>query len=75
MWTIVKVFIEFVTIVLLFFSFFMFWFLCHELCGILAPQPGIKLTVPALGGKVLTTGPLGNFLENFVLYKIKGFKI
>ena len=34
----------------------MFWFFDHKTCGILAPQPGIKLTLLALGGEVLTTG-------------------
>ena len=38
----------------------MFWSWGHEACGILAPQPGIKSTSPALEGKVLTTRPLGN---------------
>ena len=31
-------------------------FFGHEACGILAPWAGIKLTPPALGGEVLTTG-------------------
>ena len=26
-------------------------------CGILVPQPGMKLGSPALGGRFLTTGP------------------
>ena len=38
MWTIFKVFVEFVTILLL----FMFWFFSHEACWILAPWPGIQ---------------------------------
>ena len=29
---------------------------CPEVCGILVPQPGIKLASPALGGEVLTPG-------------------
>ena len=53
MWTIFKVFIEFATILLLFFILF---FGC-EACGILAPQPGMEPAPPALEGKVLTTGP------------------
>ena len=53
MWTIFKVFIEFVTILLLFYV------LGHEACGILAPQPGIEPAPPAQEGKVLTTGPPG----------------
>ena len=40
----------------------MFWFLDHETCGILAPQPGAELSPPALEGKVSTTGPPGKFL-------------
>ena len=56
MWSIFKVFLN-----LLQYCFcFMFWFSGHEACGILAPQPGIKSTSPALEGKVLTTRPLGN---------------
>ena len=36
-------------------------------CGILAPQPGIKLAPSALEGKVLTTEPSGMSLEMFSL--------
>ena len=57
MWTIFKVFIEFATILLL---FYVFVFLGHEACGILAPQPGIKPVPPTLEGEVLTTRMLGN---------------
>ena len=35
----------------------MFWFFGREAYGILAPQPGIEPTPPALEGEVLTTGP------------------
>ena len=56
MWTIFKVFIEFVTILLL---FYVFWLFGHETCGILAPSPGIEPAPPALEGEVLTTGPHG----------------
>ena len=49
MWTIFKVFIEFVTILL---PFFMFWFFGHKACGILASQPGTEPTPPALEGEV-----------------------
>ena len=31
----------------------------HEVCGILAPQPGIKPTPLTTEGEVLTTGPPG----------------
>ena len=34
----------------------MFWFLGHETCGIIAPQPGIEPSPPELEGEVLTTG-------------------
>ena len=46
--TIFKVFIEFVTIVLLFLCFGF----GHKACGILAPGPGIKPAPPALEGEV-----------------------
>ena len=55
MWTIFKVFIEFVTMLLLFYVL-VFW---PEACGILAPQPGTEPAPPALEGEVLTTGPPG----------------
>ena len=60
MWTICKVFIEFVTILLL---LFMFLFFGPKACGILAPPPGIKPTSPALEGKVITSGPSGKSLS------------
>ena len=34
----------------------MFWIFGHEACGILAPQPGVKPTPPALEGEVVITG-------------------
>ena len=49
-----KVFMEFVTIL---FLFYVFW--GHKACRILAPWLGIEPTPPALKGKVLTTGPPG----------------
>lgn len=49
-----KVFIEFITILLLFYGFVPFG---HEACGILAPQPGIKPIRLAMEGEVLTTQP------------------
>ena len=52
MQTLFKVFIEFVPILLL----FMVWFFGQETHAILAPQPRIEPTPPALEGKVLTTG-------------------
>ena len=55
MWTIFKVFIEFISVLLL---LFMFWFFGPKAsCGVLAPQPGIEPEPPALEGEVLTTGP------------------
>ena len=48
-----KVFIEFVTILLL--SYVLGFFGC-EACGILAPRPGIKPTPLVLEGEGLTTG-------------------
>ena len=55
MWTIFKVFIEFVTILLL------FWFFGCKACGIPipAPRPGMEPAPPVLEGEVLTTGPPG----------------
>ena len=32
------------------------FFFGHEVCGILAPWPGIKPTPPVLDGEILTTG-------------------
>ena len=64
MWTIFKVFIEFVTLLFL-FHVLVFW--C-EVCRILAPQPGIEPAPPALEGKVLTTGPPGKL--NFSYFNV-----
>ena len=47
---------------------FMFWFFGLEACRILAPQPGIEPTLPALEGVVLTTGPLGKPLYVFFFF-------
>ena len=52
MWTIFKVFIEFGTILLL------FYFFGPEAYEILAPSPWIEPILPALEGEVLSTGPL-----------------
>ena len=49
-WTIFKVFIEYITVS------FLFWFGGCKACGIFAPWPGIKPTLPALGGRALTLG-------------------
>ena len=58
-WTFFEVFIEFVTIL---FLFFMFWFFGHKACGFSAPQQGTEPAPPTLGGEVLTTELPGNFL-------------
>ena len=44
----------------------MFWFLDHEACGILAPQPGLEPAPPALESRFLTTGPPGKSLEETI---------
>ena len=59
MWTILKVFIEF----LQYCFCFMFQVFGHEACGILASQPGIENAPPALGGEVLTTRPQESALK------------
>ena len=56
MWTIFKVFIECVAILLL---LFMFCFFGRKACGIFASQPGSKPALPALEGEVLIVGPPG----------------
>ena len=45
----------------------MFWFFGLEACGIEAPRPGIKPVLPALDGKILTTGPPGKSLSGSYL--------
>lgn len=56
MWTIFKVFSEFVIkLLVLRFGFFF----GQEACGHVVPRPGIELVLPALEGRVLTTGPPG----------------
>jgi len=50
----------------------MICFLAAEASGILAPQPGIKPTPPALEGKVLISGPLGKS-PGSVLYLLSLF--
>ena len=56
-----KVFIEFATILLLFYVLGF----GHESHGILAPQLKIKCTPPALEREVLATRPLEKFLVVF----------
>ena len=56
-WTICKVFIESVTILLPFYVLG-FWG-GHKACGVLAPWPGLECTSPVLEGQVLSTGQSG----------------
>ena len=58
MWTIFKVY----WICYYIASVFWFRFFGPEAYGMLAPQPWIKPTPPALEGKVLTIGPAGKSL-------------
>ena len=55
MWTIFKVFIDFVTKLILFSGWFVLFFFWLVACGILGPPPGIKPAPFARGGTVLTT--------------------
>ena len=66
-WTIFKVFIEFVTILLLFYV--LVFIFGPEAWGFLVHLPGIKPTPPALEGEVLTTGPSGKSLFASLKYK------
>ena len=60
MWTIFEVFFEFVTMLFLFYVLFCLFVFFHcKACGIFASWPRIQLALPALEGKVLTTGPPG----------------
>ena len=56
-----EVFIEFVTILLLFYSLVL---LAARYVGILALRPGIEPVSPMLEGEVLTTGPPRNSLPS-----------
>ena len=56
MWVIFKVFIEFVTTLLL---FYILGFFGRETCGILVLRPGIERVPPVSESEVLTTGPPG----------------
>ena len=49
MWTFLKIFIDFVTILLL---LLMFWFFGHKTCGIIAPYLEIEPPPPALEDEV-----------------------
>ena len=83
MWTIFKIFIEFVIILFLFYVLFF----GPKAWGISAPPPGIQPGLPSIGrqrlffleGKVLTTGPLGKsfgkqlflFARNFWKWRVE----
>ena len=58
-----EVFLDFVTILLL----FCVWFFSHEACGILASQPGVEPAAPALGSKAITIGPPGKSRDPSIL--------
>lgn len=66
-WTIVKVFTEFVTGLLLVLCF---GFSGKEACGVLAPLPGVEPTPPALKGEVLTAGPAAKFPACLLVLKV-----
>ena len=63
MWTIFKVFIEFVIIFLLCYVL-AFW----PRCMILGPWPGTEPTPPALQGEVFATRPPGKSLKFLLLF-------
>ena len=66
MWIIFKVFIEFVTILLLVYVFMVFFFFFgQEACGILAPRARIEPAPPALESEILTPGPPGKSPQSF----------
>ena len=43
----------------------MSWCFGHEACGILAPQPGLKPSTPALESKVVISGPPEKSLDSY----------
>ena len=49
----------------------MFWSFGPEVCGILAPWPGIEPAPPTLEDEVLTTGPPGKSQDIYDSYKKK----
>ena len=64
MWLILKVFIEFVTILLF---LFMFWFFGIQAHGLLAPWLGMESAPPVLEGKVLTIRPARGVPRHYYL--------
>ena len=73
MWAILKVFLEFVTILLLFYVFGVL--ALNESCGILAPWPGIESALLALEGEVLTNGLPGKSTLYIYILGIKFINI
>ena len=63
MWTVFKVFIECITVLLLFYE--------HKACVILAPRPGMKPTPSALKGEVVTPRPPGKSPEVLFLMLLR----
>ena len=62
--TLFKVFIAFVTILLLLYALFLFGL---EECRILNPQPGTEPEPPGFEGEVLTPGAPGKPLRVYIL--------
>ena len=44
------------------------WSWGHKACGILASQPGIGHSPPALEGEILSTGLPGKLLQNILMF-------
>ena len=65
-----RLFLKSLLIVLQYCFCFMFWYFGHQACRKLAPWPGIKPTLLALGSKVLTSGCQGSLsLKNLMMDK------
>ena len=62
MWTVLKAFLEFITVL---FLFYVLIFLATRHVGILAPWLGIEPTSPASEGEALTTGLPGKSPQVF----------
>ena len=72
MCTIFKVFIELITVLLLFYVYLFIDF-DHEAYGILSPWPRIEPPPPAFEGKISTTGPRGKPLRYILIVKLEEF--
>ena len=66
MWAICKVFTEFITKLLPFYTLVF----CCDICGILASQPRIEPMLPALEGKVLTNELPGKSRKSEIILSI-----